>query len=125
MLEETQSMVGAQSQEVKRARDEIAALKLLINISLGNLPAEPEKPKELDYYGNPEEAIKQTISTSKACCLRTESSAAEVENAKEKFLPLIRLAASYGLCGLWTFVKDALAKATLDQVTEPEHRSGN
>ena len=37
MLEETQSMVGAQSQEVKRARDEIAALRLLINISLGNL----------------------------------------------------------------------------------------
>ena len=37
MLEETQSMVGAQSQEVKRARDEIAALKAADQYIAGQL----------------------------------------------------------------------------------------
>jgi len=125
MLEETQSMVGAQSQEVKRARDEIAALKAADQYIAGQLAkTEPEKPKELDYYGNPEEAIKQTISSDpKLAALEQKVQQQEAERKREKISAAhpdwqqVMDSADFA-----TFVqKDALAKATLDQVTATQN----
>ena len=125
MLEETQSMVGAQSQEVKRARDEIAALKAADQYIAGQLAqTAPEKPKELDYYGNPEEAIKQTISSDpKLAALEQRIQQQEAERKREKIAAAhpdwreVMDSADFG-----AFVQsDVLAKATLDQVTQNQN----
>ena len=124
MLDETKSMVGAQSKEVKAARDEIAAIKATNEYIERQLKPVEEKPKELDWYGNPEEATKQAISENpKIAALEQKLAKAETDQKKAKMDAAhpdwVEVMDSPDFA---TFVKgDVLAKATLDQVASTQN----
>lgn len=64
MLDESQSFIGKQSNEISQNRERIQALETTgdyIKGQLGSAKTAPEK--ELDYFGDPENAIKQSISS--------------------------------------------------------------
>tara|TARA_R110002020_G_scaffold414527_2_gene624010 strand:+ start:4830 stop:5609 length:780 start_codon:yes stop_codon:yes gene_type:complete len=63
MLNQAQTMIGKQSEEVRDARLQIAAYQKADNFIQGQLDAsKQEQPKEeLDYFGNPEDAIQKSI----------------------------------------------------------------
>ncbi len=63
MLTDAQEMIGRQSQEVKDARVQIDALRKTDNFINGQLEANkpPEPKEELDYFNDPEKAIRQSI----------------------------------------------------------------
>jgi len=63
MLSDQETMIGRQSQEVKDARQQIDAYKQADSFIQGQLQEQKQaEPKEeLDYFGDPERAIKQSI----------------------------------------------------------------
>ncbi len=63
MLTEQDSMIGRQSEEVRDARKQISAYKEADSFIQGQLQKQEQaEPKdELDYFGNPEEAIQKSI----------------------------------------------------------------
>ena len=124
MLDETKSMVGAQSKEVKAARDELAAMQATDDYIKRQLDPAKEKPKELDWYGNPEEATKQAISENpKIAALEQKLAKAETDQKRAKMDAAhpdwVEVMDSGDFS---TFVKgDVLAKATLDQVASTQN----
>jgi ElaB/YqjD/DUF883 family membrane-anchored ribosome-binding protein len=124
MLDETKSMVGAQSKEVKSARDELAAMKATDDYIKRQLEPSKEKPKELDWYGNPEEATKAAISSDpKIVALEKKLAKAESDQKRAKMDAAhpdwVEVMDSADFA---TFVKgDVLAKATLDQVASSQN----
>ena len=64
MLDESQSFIGKQSNEIAQNRERINALEKTDSYIKGQLnQSQPEPAKELDYFGDPENAIKQTVSS--------------------------------------------------------------
>ena len=63
MLTQQDSMIGRQSEEVRDARKQISAYKEADSFIQGQLQKQEQaEPKdELDYFGNPEEAIQKSI----------------------------------------------------------------
>lgn len=63
MLSDQETMIGRQSQEVRDARQQIDAYKQADTFIQGQLndQKQAEPKEELDYFGDPERAIKQSI----------------------------------------------------------------
>ena len=63
MLSDQETMIGRQSQEVRDARQQIDAYKQADSFIQGQLQEQKsaEPKEELDYFGDPERAIKQSI----------------------------------------------------------------
>ncbi len=61
MLDDQKSMIGRQSNEVADVRREIEAMKGTRSYVDSQLQVEQPKAKEIDYFGDPASAIKQSI----------------------------------------------------------------
>jgi len=61
MLDDQKSMIGRQSNEVADVRREIEAMKGAKSYVDSQLQVEQPKAKEIDYFGDPASAIKQSI----------------------------------------------------------------
>lgn len=88
MLDDQKSMIGRQSNEVADVRREIEALKGARSYVDSQLQVEQPKAKEIDYFGDPASAIKQSIEDHPAlkqqqeelAKMRAEGAAREIES---------------------------------------------
>jgi hypothetical protein len=89
MLDENQSMIGRQSQEVAKHRREIEDLRSADSFVKGQLNQAPaaQPNEDLDYFGDPAKAIKQSIedhplmksTQNELQTMRAETAAREIE----------------------------------------------
>ena len=87
MLDDQKSMIGRQSNEVADVRREIEAMKGAKSYVDSQLQVDQPKAKEIDYFGDPASAIKQSIEDHPALKqqqeelsrLRAEGAAREIE----------------------------------------------
>ena len=120
----TNGMLGGLAYQDDVEIDKIAAIKATNEYIERQLKPVEEKPRELDWYGNPEEATKQAISENpKIAALEQKLAKAETEQKKAKMDAAhpdwVEVMDSPDFA---TFVKgDVLAKATLDQVASTQN----
>ena len=88
MLDESQSFIGKQSNEIAQNRERINALEKTDSYIKGQLnQSQPEPAKELDYFGDPENAIKQTVSSDpRLAKLEKQLEVQDLERKREKML---------------------------------------
>ena len=87
MLADQEMMIGRQSEEVRDARVQLEAVKAADQYLQGQLPPKSEaKPeKKLDYFGDPEKAIKSTIqSAPELQAMKQEVENLRLENIKRE-----------------------------------------